>query len=99
MDILRPHTVTWREACGRLCRAAERTARQHAVDVSGGELALVKRFAVTHCMAGRYLIGIDQLTLEQHVLEAKEPFFVIGTGEVDGGRQHLARVARLVDIP
>src|SRR5262249_23989204 len=50
-------------------------------------------------MTGLNLVGIDQPALDQHLLEAEEPFPIIGAREIDTGRQHLAREARHVDVP
>src|SRR5207244_12384023 len=47
----------------------------------------------------RELVARDEAALREERLEAQEPLLVVARGQVPGGRDPLARVARHVDVP
>src|SRR6185437_1291382 len=49
-------------------------------------------------MAGRDLVRRDHVAVDHRLLERQEPLLVIGAGEIDRGREALAREALRVDV-
>src|SRR5512138_1587290 len=98
MDVACAHPVARLKAGCRGFRPAERAALHDARDIGVREFSPFQGWPRAQAAASSNFVGIDEVSLQEHLFETEKPPLVVGAGEVDMWRKQLDAVAPLIDV-